>query len=130
VEEAKRPLRPTSTEESQPRYVNSRSRAIRASQSPRQDYFFTSARSLAGSATPPIRSYLWTPRSGPASAMVRDDDSSSDEESSVQIPKPTTQPKPIPRSAGSVAFLATSLNLPSHTKAMMQVYVGRKLLQV
>ncbi|PWA95110.1 Cystinosin/ERS1p repeat-containing protein [Artemisia annua] len=129
VEEAKRPLRPTSTEKSQPRYVNSRSGAIRTSQSPRQDYFFTSARSMAGSATPPIRSYLWTPRSGPASAMVRNEDSSSDEESSVRIPKPTTQPKPIPRSAGSAAFLATSLNLPSHTKAMMQVYVGRKLLQ-
>lgn len=129
VEEAKRPLRPTSTEESQPRYVNSKSHAIRAAQSPRQDYFFTSARSMAGSATPPIRSYLWTARSGPASTMVRDDDSSSDEESSVRIPKPTTQPKPIPRSAGSAAFLATSLNLPSHTKAMMHVYVGRKLLQ-
>ncbi|PWA66214.1 Cystinosin/ERS1p repeat-containing protein [Artemisia annua] len=113
VEEAKRPLRPTSTEKSQPRYVNSRSGAVRTSQSPRQDYFFTSARSMAGSATPPIRSYLWAARSGPASTMVRDEDSSSDEESS----------------AGSAAFLATSLNLPSHTKAMMQVYVGRKLLQ-
>lgn len=53
---------------------------------------------MAGSATPPNRSYLWTTRSGPASAMAADDDSSSEDESSVQIPKPTTQPKPIPRS--------------------------------
>lgn len=127
VEEAKRPLRPPSSEE--PRISNAKSRAIRASPSPRQDYFFTSARSMAGSSTPPNRSYLWTTRSGPASAMVADGDSSSEDESSVQIPKPATQPKPIPRSAGYGAFLATSLNLPSHTKGLMQVYVGRKLLQ-
>ncbi|KAI3784997.1 hypothetical protein L1987_44105 [Smallanthus sonchifolius] len=126
VEEHKRPLRPPSAEE--PRGLNSRSHAIK-SPSPRQDYFFTSARSMAGSATPPNRSYLWTARSGPASAMVVDDDSSSEDESSVQSSKLTTQPKPIPRSAGYGAFLATSLNLPSRTKALMQVYVGRKLLQ-
>lgn len=128
VEEAKKPLRLSTTEE--PRDLNSRSRAIRTSPSPRQDYFFTSARSMAGSATPPNRSYLWTTRSGPASAMAGEDDSSSEDESSVQIPRPAaTQPKPIPRSAGYAAFLATSLNLPSHTKALMQVYAGRKLLQ-
>ncbi|CAH1443509.1 unnamed protein product [Lactuca virosa] len=127
-EEAKKPLRPSTA--SEPHELTSRSRAIRTtSSSPRQDYFFTSARSMAGSATPPNRSYLWTTRSGPASAMAADDDSSSEDESSVQIPKPTTQPKPIPRSAGYGAFLATSLNLPSHTKGLMQVYVGRKLLQ-
>ncbi|KAJ0715511.1 hypothetical protein HanPI659440_Chr12g0451711 [Helianthus annuus] len=40
------------------------------SQSPRQDYFFTSARSMAGIATPANRSYSWTTSSGPASAMV------------------------------------------------------------
>ncbi|KVH92571.1 probable vacuolar amino acid transporter YPQ3 [Cynara cardunculus var. scolymus] len=129
VEEAKKPLRPSNTTE-EPRDVNSKSRAIRTSPSPRQDYFFTSARSMAGSATPPNRSYLWATRSGPASAMAGEDDSSSEDESSVQIPKPAaTQPKPIPRSAGYAAFLATSLNLPSHIKASMQVYVGRKLLQ-
>ncbi|KAI3777060.1 hypothetical protein L1987_46854 [Smallanthus sonchifolius] len=126
VEEAKRPLRPSSAEE--PHVLNSISYAIK-SPSPRQDYIFTSARSMAGSATPPNRSYLWTPSSGPASAMVADDDSSSEDESSVHIPKPATQPKPIPRSAGYAAFLATSFDLPSGTKALMQVYVGRKLLQ-
>ncbi|KAL4581861.1 hypothetical protein LXL04_006395 [Taraxacum kok-saghyz] len=129
VDEAKKPLRLSTGEE--PRNSTSRSRAIRTSAaSPRQDFFFTSARSMAGSATPPNRSYLWQTRSGPASAMAADDDSSSDDESSIQIPKSaTTQPKPIPRSAGYGAFLATSLNLPSHTKALVQVYVGRKLLQ-
>ncbi|KAL8245864.1 hypothetical protein R6Q59_007080 [Mikania micrantha] len=126
VEEAKKPLRPQSSEET--RGLNSRSHAIR-SPSPRQDYFFTSARSMAGSATPPNRSYLWTTRSGPASTMVVDDDSSSEDESSVQIPKPSTQPKPIPRSVGYGAFLATSVNFPSRTNALLQVYVGRKLLQ-
>ncbi|KAJ0535385.1 hypothetical protein HanIR_Chr09g0430101 [Helianthus annuus] len=125
-EEAKRPLRPSSFDV--PRGLTSRNRTIR-SPSPRQDFFFTSARSMAGSATPPNRSYLWTTSSGPASSMVVNDDSSSEDESSVRIPKPATQPKPIPRSAGYGAFLATSLNLPSGTKALMQVYVGRKLLQ-
>ncbi|MFS7974081.1 hypothetical protein Hanom_Chr09g00864331 [Helianthus anomalus] len=125
-EEAKRPLRPSSFDV--PRGLTSRNRAIR-SPSTRQDFFFTSARSMAGSATPPNRSYLWTTSSGPASSMVVNDDSSSEDESSVRIPKPATQPKPIPRSAGYGAFLATSLNLPSRTKALMQVYVGRKLLQ-
>ncbi|XP_071710065.1 vacuolar lysine transporter YPQ1-like [Rutidosis leptorrhynchoides] len=128
VEEAKRPLRPPGGEE--PRSINSKSRSIKTSSpSPRQDFFFTSARSMAGSATPPNRSYLWTTRSGPASAMAENDESSSEDESSVRIPKRPTQPKPIPRSAGYAAFLATSLNLPSHTKGLMQVYVGRKLLQ-
>ncbi|XP_076953943.1 vacuolar lysine transporter YPQ1-like [Bidens hawaiensis] len=126
VEEAKKPLRRSSADE--PRVLNPRSHMIR-SPSPRQDYFFTSARSMAGSATPPNRSYLWTPRSGPASAMAADHDSSSEDESSVQIPKPATLPKPIPRSAGHAAFLATSFDLPSGTKALMQVYVSRKLLQ-
>ncbi|KAM0032165.1 hypothetical protein Hdeb2414_s0016g00472061 [Helianthus debilis subsp. tardiflorus] len=125
-EEAKRPLRPSSFDV--PRALTSRNRAIRWP-STRQDFFFTSARSMAGSATPPNRSYLWTTSSGPASSMVVDDDSSSEDESSVRIPKSATQPKPIPRSAGYGAFLATSLNLPSRTKALMQVYVGRKLLQ-
>ncbi|XP_076885710.1 vacuolar lysine transporter YPQ1-like [Bidens hawaiensis] len=126
VEESMKPLRRSSAEET--RVLDPRSHTIK-SPSPQQDYFFTSARSMAGSATPPNRSYLWTPRSGPASAMVADDDSSSDDESSIRIPNPATQPKPIPRSAGYAAFLATSFDLPSGTKALMQVYVGRKLLQ-
>ncbi|XP_076925104.1 vacuolar arginine/histidine antiporter YPQ2-like [Bidens hawaiensis] len=121
-----RNLRRSSAKET--RVLNSRSHTIK-SPSPQQDYFFTSARSMAGSATPPNRSYLRTPRSGPASAMVADDELSFEDESSVWIPNPATQPKPIPRSAGYAAFLATSFDFPSGTEALMQVYVGRKLLQ-
>ncbi|WOH10688.1 hypothetical protein DCAR_0730158 [Daucus carota subsp. sativus] len=98
------------------------------------NFYFTSARSLAGSATPPNRSYLWTARSGP-SALTLDGDSSSDDEVDAAVmtnKKSKTQPKPIPRSAGYGAFLATSLNLPRSTKALLQASVafsGRKLLQ-
>ncbi|KAL7615547.1 hypothetical protein Lser_V15G02481 [Lactuca serriola] len=96
------------------------------------------ARSLVGSSTPPNRGYLWTTRSGPASTMAmaaaaaddEDDDHSSEDESSLEIPaKTTSQPRPIPRSVGYGAFLATSLNFPSRTKGLMQVYAHRKLLQ-
>ncbi|XP_023729024.1 seven transmembrane protein 1 [Lactuca sativa] len=126
VEEAKKPL-----------ITNSQSHAIRASPSQRRDYYYMSARSLAGSSTPPNRGYLWTTRSGPASAMAMaaaadddDDRSSEDESSSLEIPaKTTSQPRPIPRSVGYGAFLATSLNFPSRTKGLMQVYAHRKLLQ-
>ncbi|KAL4577369.1 hypothetical protein LXL04_013478 [Taraxacum kok-saghyz] len=118
VEEAKKPLRPKIT--------NSQSHAIKASPSQRRDYYYMSARSLVGSSTPPNRSYLWTARSGPASAMAVDNDDSSEDESSVEIPKTASQPRPIPRSVGYGAFLATSLNLPSRTKGLMHV---RKLLE-
>lgn len=60
---------------------------------------------MAGSSTPPNIGYLWTTRSGPASAMAmaaaadEDDDHSSEDESSLEIPaKTTSQPRPIPRS--------------------------------
>nr|XP_043631640.1 probable vacuolar amino acid transporter YPQ3 [Erigeron canadensis] len=121
VEEAKKPLRPT--------IASSGSRAIRASPSNRGDYYFTSARSLAGSSTPPNRSYLWTTRSGPALALAAHDDDSSEDESTVEIPKNASQPRPIPRSVGYGTFLATSLNLPAHTKGLVQVYAYRILLQ-
>ncbi|CAI9290563.1 unnamed protein product [Lactuca saligna] len=126
VEEAKKPL-----------ITNSQSHAIRASPSQRRDYYYMSARSLAGSSTPPNRSYLWTTRSSPTSAMAMaiaaDEyhDHSSEDESSLDIPaKTTSQPRPIPRSVGYGSFLATSLNFPSRTKGLIQVYAHRKLLQV
>ncbi|KAK1363083.1 putative vacuolar amino acid transporter YPQ1 [Heracleum sosnowskyi] len=98
------------------------------------NFYFTSARSLAGSATPPSRSYLWTAKSGP-SALTLDAYSSSDDEADAAATankKSKTRPKSIPRSAGYGAFLATSLNLPKSTKALIQASVafsGRKLLQ-
>ncbi|GKF18065.1 hypothetical protein Tco_0062983, partial [Tanacetum coccineum] len=60
-----------------------------------------SARSLAGSSTPPNRAYLWIARSGPASAIVVNNDDFSEDESSIEIPK--TSPRPMPRSVS--AFL-------------------------
>uniref|UniRef100_A0A7N0ZZS9 PQ-loop repeat family protein / transmembrane family protein n=1 Tax=Kalanchoe fedtschenkoi TaxID=63787 RepID=A0A7N0ZZS9_KALFE len=100
--------------------------------SPRRDYYYTSARSLAGSCTPPFRSYLRAARSGP-SALALSDHSSSDEETTPQVPskKSATRPKPIPRSAGYGAFLAASVTLPHRGESLMRAYVGftgRKLL--
>lgn len=99
----------------------------------RRDYYYTSARSLAGSATPPIRSSLWPVRSGPSAIGLEDGSSSEDEATQNASPTTsTTHPKPIPRSAGYGAFIATSMNMPPQTKAMMQASIGlsgRKLLQ-
>lgn len=60
---------------------------------------YSSARSLAGSGTPPFRTYLRAARSGP-SAMAIESDSSSDDEATVPLRsnKSTTQPRPIPKS--------------------------------
>ncbi|XP_022029651.1 uncharacterized protein LOC110930616 isoform X2 [Helianthus annuus] len=88
-----------------------------------------SARSLAASSTSPNRACPWKARSGPASAMAVDSDDSSEDESSAQIPKTVSQTKPIPRSVGYGAFLATSLYMPSHAKGLVRVYAYRNLLQ-
>ena len=113
---------------------------------------------MAGSSTPPIRSCLWTTRSGPASTMAAENYDSSEDESSIEIPKPASLPRPIPRSVsrsisnrihdlgniiytseqfmfyvdqvGYGAFLSTSLNMPSHAKGFVQVFAYRQLLQV
>ncbi|KAJ9540634.1 hypothetical protein OSB04_027140 [Centaurea solstitialis] len=121
VEEAKKPLKPAA--------INSQSRAIKAPPSHHRSYYYTSARSMAGSSTPPIRSCLWTTRSGPASTMAAENDYSSEDESYVEIPKPASLPRPIPRSVGFGAFLGTSLNMPSHAKGLVQVFAYRQLLQ-
>lgn len=129
IEDAKKPLKPTKENDGDDSTIStSGERKIPTS------FYFTSARSLAGSATPPNRSYLWTAKSGP-SALTLDAYSSSDDEADAAATankKPKTQSKPIPRSAGYGAFLATSLNLPKSTKALLQASVafsGRKLLQ-
>ncbi|KAL8044343.1 hypothetical protein ABFX02_08G040600 [Erythranthe guttata] len=100
--------------------------------STREAYYYTSARSMAGSTTPPMRSYLWPVKSGP-SAIGLDNNSSSDDESNPIPPRNSiSRPKPIPKSVGYGAFLATSMNMPRESRALVQVYVGltgRKLLQ-
>uniref|UniRef100_A0A5B6YIQ5 Putative vacuolar amino acid transporter YPQ1 isoform X1 n=1 Tax=Davidia involucrata TaxID=16924 RepID=A0A5B6YIQ5_DAVIN len=122
VEEEKKPLKP-------PKSANS---GIPITGDTPKAFYYTSARSLASSSTPPIGSYLRSARSGP-SAMGLDNDSSSEDES-IHFPsnKSVGQPRPIPRSAGYGAFLATSVNLPRRSMALMEVYVGisgRRLLQ-
>ncbi|XP_011025700.1 PREDICTED: probable vacuolar amino acid transporter YPQ3 isoform X2 [Populus euphratica] len=98
----------------------------------RRDFYYMSARSLAGSNTPPFRSYLRAAKSGP-SAVGLDNESSSDDEAAapVSVSNTVSQPRPIPRSAGYGTFLATSLNLPLQSKALTQAYIGytgRRLL--
>ncbi|XP_062001782.1 probable vacuolar amino acid transporter YPQ1 [Rosa rugosa] len=102
---------------------------------PRREFYYTSARSMAGSGTPPFRTYMKVARSGPSTLAVDSDSSSEDESAPVTSKKSdrTSQPRPIPRSVGYGAFLATSLNLPFGSKGMTQVLcigiTGRKLLQ-
>jgi uncharacterized protein with PQ loop repeat len=136
IEEAKRPLKPQKPDDSGIPIPSGRIRSS-ATSSPRKDFYYTSARSLAGSATPPVRSYMWTTRSGPSTIGLDRNDSSSEDDEPVQnsstVIKPSaTQPKPIPRSAGYGAFLATSASMPGGTNASVVAfmgYSGRKLLQ-
>ncbi|CAN1324310.1 Probable vacuolar amino acid transporter YPQ1 [Linum perenne] len=101
----------------------------------RREFYYVSARSLAGSGTPPFRTYLRAAKSGPSAVRLIDSSSSDDESSAPPAPSPalsSTQPRPIPRSAGYGTFLATSLNMPSHGNALAQACIGvtgRKLLQ-
>lgn len=133
IEEAKKPLRPPKADNNSAIPIPG-GESVTPSVPVRRDFYFTSARSLAGSATPPIRSYLWSTRSGP-SAVGLDNDSSSDDEAdnaATSNKKSISQPKPIPRSAGYAAFLATSIDMPQRTKALVQVSVAfsaRRLLQ-
>ncbi|KAA0045876.1 putative vacuolar amino acid transporter YPQ1 [Cucumis melo var. makuwa] len=97
---------------------------------PRREFYYTSARSLAGSDTPPFRAFLRLPKSGPSA--LGNDSSSSDEESdtaAVFSHSAVTQPRPIPRSVGYGTFLAASANLPFQSKGFSDGFSGRKLLQ-
>lgn len=57
-----------------------------------------SARSMAGSATPPCRSHLWTARSGPSTLGIDVDSSSDDESAPISYKRSVSKPVPIPRS--------------------------------
>ncbi|CAL5187984.1 unnamed protein product [Lathyrus oleraceus] len=123
-EEEKKPLKPKQAHESGIPIRSGKHRSIPS----RPEYYYGSARSLAGNMTPPSRTYLRVAKSGP-SAMGLSEDSSSDDESHSP---PTTQPRLIPRSAGSYGtFLATSVSLPMQGNALKVGYIaltGRKLL--
>ncbi|KAL2348465.1 hypothetical protein Fmac_002465 [Flemingia macrophylla] len=120
-EEEKKPLRPKPGLESGIPIQNDGPRAT-----PRREYYYRSARSLASNDTPPFGTYLRAARSVPSTAELSDDSSSEDEappRSSV------TQPRPIPRSvpASYGTFLAASMNLPRQGNAL-RLFSGRKLL--
>ncbi|GMN29702.1 hypothetical protein TIFTF001_002528 [Ficus carica] len=93
---------------------------------PRREFYYTSARSLAGSGTPPFRTYLRAARSGPSAMAVESDSSSEDE---AIVPRRSTnkspiQPCPISKSAGYGTFLAASVNLPLKSNALTQIKRG------
>ncbi|OWM84605.1 hypothetical protein CDL15_Pgr014176 [Punica granatum] len=127
VSEEKEPLRPkTSTRSGMP-IPNSSPKAL-----PRREFYYTSARSLAGSGTPPFRTYMRVARSGPSALEVNSDSSSDDEAVPVSSDKKSTQPRPIPRSAGYGTFLAASVTLPFQSNALADTYIRitrRRLLQ-
>ncbi|XP_006338274.1 probable vacuolar amino acid transporter YPQ2 [Solanum tuberosum] len=124
VEEVlKKPLRPQKTTDSGiPIPSRSASRPM--------DFYFMSARSLAGSSTPPFRSNLRPIASDPSAVRLNNHDYSSDDDT-VDAPLniSVSQPKPIPRSAGYGAFFATVSGMPHQTKALLVGFGGRKLLQ-
>ncbi|OMO84234.1 hypothetical protein COLO4_22148 [Corchorus olitorius] len=90
-----------------------------------------SARSMAGSGTPPFRAYFRAARSGPSAMEMNSDSSSEDEAAALVSSKKSrtgTLPRPIPRSAASYGtFLAASVNLPLGSKAWTTT--SRRLLQ-
>ncbi|KAF7141237.1 hypothetical protein RHSIM_Rhsim06G0037000 [Rhododendron simsii] len=122
-------------EESTPLKFNSVDPSRAAGNSPVQvphqrKFYYTSARSMAGSNTPPFKSYI-KPKSGP-SALEVNSDSSSEDETALAPSKKYSQPWRIPRSVGYGTFLATSANLPFLSRALTGAYLkssGRRLLQ-
>ncbi|XVF15693.1 hypothetical protein REPUB_Repub09cG0177300 [Reevesia pubescens] len=127
-EDEKEPLKPGKPDSSIP--------IPKASQNPnpRREYYYTSARSLAGSGTPPFRTYMRVAKSGPSAVGLDSDSSSEDEAAPVSSTKRSgTQPRPIPRSAASYGtFLAAAVNLPLGSKAWSEIRTGftsRRLLQ-
>ncbi|KZV14273.1 hypothetical protein F511_43949 [Dorcoceras hygrometricum] len=127
VEDLKKPLKPT-TQSDSAIPIPGRSRVS----APREVYYYTSARSMAGSTTPPVRSHLGPVRSGPSAVGLGHDSSSDDEDTQITTQKYSSKPKGIPRSAGYGTLLVTSISLPPDANALMHVYAGltgRKLLQ-
>ncbi|KAJ8567193.1 hypothetical protein K7X08_019401 [Anisodus acutangulus] len=125
VEEVKKPLRPQKPTDSGIPIPGGTGR----SPSRRMDFYFMSARSLAGSSTPPFRSNLRPIASGPSAVGLNHDYSSDDDTVDTPLNISVSQPKPIPRSAGYGVFLATSSGMPHQTKALIVGFGGRKLLQ-
>ncbi|TKY70491.1 vacuolar amino acid transporter YPQ1 [Spatholobus suberectus] len=128
-EEEKKPLRPKPRRESGIPIQHDGPKAT-----PRREYYYRSARSLAANDTPPFGTYLRAAKSVPSTMEMSNDDSSSDDEAPPRSStKPVTQSRPIPRSvpASYGTFLAASMNLPRQGSALKEGYIrfnGRKLL--
>ncbi|XP_022631565.1 seven transmembrane protein 1 isoform X1 [Vigna radiata var. radiata] len=127
-EEEKKPLRPKPGAQSGIAIPNDEPKAT-----PRREYYYRSARSLAGNDTPPFGTYLRAAKSVPSAMEMNNDSSSDDEPPPLSSTKPVTLPRPIPRSvpASYGTFLAASMNLPRQGNALKEGYMrlnGRKLL--
>ncbi|OIV94770.1 hypothetical protein TanjilG_12983 [Lupinus angustifolius] len=101
---------------------------------PRMEFHYISARSLAGNGTSPFCSHMRAAKSGPSAMPLNNDSSSDDEAPTLPFIRPTTQPRPIPRSNAGIygTFLAASATLPMRGNALKEGHVlfqGRKLLQ-
>ncbi|GAB4848891.1 hypothetical protein Ancab_003703 [Ancistrocladus abbreviatus] len=118
VENEKEPLKPKPAESAIP--IPNAPRRSPA----RQDFYYTSARSLAGSDTPPFWSYLRVVRSGPSATGLDEQSSSEDETIPASTNRPASRPRPIPRPVMRGAFVAASVNLPVRGNALIQSYMG------
>ncbi|XP_050291510.1 probable vacuolar amino acid transporter YPQ3 isoform X2 [Quercus robur] len=126
AEDKKKPLRPDKSDDSSIPIPRASPKTTT-----QREYYYMSARSLAGSGTPPFRTYLRAAKSGPSTMALNSDSSSEDEAAPTASKSSASQPRPIPRSVGYGTFLATSLNLPVKSNGLIQAYVGltgRKLL--
>ncbi|URD95574.1 PQ-loop repeat family protein [Musa troglodytarum] len=114
-------LNPNSEDHSHPVPALTASRTA----SPRADVCYTSARSLASSATPPyISSYLGPARSGPSASGYMESSGSDDERSPRHRSWRSGMSNPsriLCRSVGYGTFAAASVTLPFQTKASMEV---------
>ncbi|KAK3413979.1 hypothetical protein EUGRSUZ_I02478 [Eucalyptus grandis] len=130
--EEKEPLKPKATHQMGIAIPGAAAKATPVKASPRKEFFYTSARSLAGSGTPPFRTYIRVAKSGPSTVHLDSDSSSDDEAARVPSTKSVSKPKQIPRSVGYGTFLASSLTLPLQNKSFTEAHVvlsTRKLLQ-
>ncbi|XP_022894395.1 probable vacuolar amino acid transporter YPQ1 isoform X8 [Olea europaea var. sylvestris] len=97
----------------------------------RRDFYYMSARSLAGSDSSPMNQCYIKARSGPP-ALEHDSDSSSEDESflpSSNEPVIVTQPRNIPRPVGYGTFAAASVNLPFLTRALTDTGGRRSMME-
>ncbi|THF95945.1 hypothetical protein TEA_024453 [Camellia sinensis var. sinensis] len=84
----------------------------------RREFYYTSARSLARSNTPPFQSSYIRAKSGPSALEVYSDSSSEDD--TTPAPSNKSQPQRIPRSLGYGTFLAASAKLPIQSRALTE----------